>query len=137
MSVTRAPIRNAAPAATNSGCRSIGTAALCEELAIVSSWFQTANGNAKARRRTVGRRSPARRLTLGRASGLEQEPCPPFGLIDPDFEQACRRDVPVIVVEGVRAPHFRDQLLVVLTKLRKHVERRDEIGVIIEKSLAH
>src|SRR6478672_8004185 len=73
------------------------------------------------------------RLGLCAPSCFEQEPCASFRFVDPHLEQARRRNVVIVVAKAVRAAHFRSQLLVVLAKLGKHVERRDVIGVIVEQ----
>ena len=66
---------------------------------------------------------------------FEQEPRPPLGLVDPVLEQARARDVVVLVAESVRLAHVRGELLVVLTQLCQHVERRDIVRVVVQDAL--
>src|SRR5215831_2559554 len=51
------------------------------------------------------------------AGRLEQEPGTTLGLVDPVLEQA------------------RGQLLVIVAQLRKHIQRRDEVSVVVQDSL--
>src|SRR5690349_14850578 len=41
----------------------------------------------------------------------------------------------MLVAQGMRAPHLIGELLVVLAKLGEHVERSDELSVIVEQPL--
>jgi hypothetical protein len=74
-------------------------------------------------------------LAIPGACRLEQEPGAPLGLIDPVLQQACGSHIAVLVAEAVRLAHVRDQLPVLVPQLGQHVERRDEIGVIVEHTL--
>src|SRR5438105_15034221 len=74
----------------------------------------------------------ARRIAA--AARLEQKPDPPLRLVDPDFEQARRRDVAVLLADAVRLAHVRGEAHVVLAQLRQHVEGRDVVSVIVENA---
>src|SRR3954452_6948639 len=66
------------------------------------------------RRRKV--RRPSRSLLGAGAlgpSGLEQEPCPALGLVDPVLDQAGRGDVAMLVAQIVRLLQVDDELRVV------------------------
>src|SRR6266478_9069764 len=75
------------------------------------------------------------RLLLCNAGCLEQEPDAPLGLVDPILYQAGGCHVVVLVANRVRLAQARDQLLVVVAQLGEHVQRRDEIGVIVQHAL--
>src|SRR5262245_23795506 len=87
------------------------------------------------------RRLPTARATRSTLAGdaaparFEQEPGPPLGLVDPVLEQARARHVVVLVAESVRLAHVRGELLVVLTQLCQHVERRDIVGIVVQDTL--
>src|SRR5919198_412790 len=76
-----------------------------------------------------------RRRTSGslpwNAGRLEQEPGTPLGLVDPVLDQAGAGHVVVLVADRVRLAQVRRQLLVVVAQLGKHIERRDEVCVVI------
>ena len=66
---------------------------------------------------------------------LEQEPTPPFCLVDPIFQQARGSYVVMLAAEIVRFAHPRRQLFVVIVQLGEHVRRRHVVGIIVEKPL--
>src|SRR5919197_5130557 len=68
---------------------------------------------------------------LANAGRFEQEPSAPLGLVDPVLDQAGAGHVLVLVADRVRLAQVRRQLLVVVTQLGKHIERRDEVCVVI------
>src|SRR5882672_7529940 len=69
------------------------------------------------------------------AARLEEKPSAPLRLVDPDLEQARGRNVAVLVASAVRFPHACRQLKVVLAELCKHVQRRDEVGIVVRQPL--
>src|SRR3954451_18797264 len=69
------------------------------------------------------------------AGGLEQEPGAFFGLVDPVLDQACGRDILVIVSHFVGVTHLLRDLLVVVHQFTKHVARRDEVVVVVLDAL--
>src|SRR5580658_8388312 len=69
------------------------------------------------------------------ARGLEQEPGPPLGLVDPVLEQARGRDVAIFVADIVYLAHDRGQALVVVAKFGEHVLRIDIVSVVVENAL--
>src|SRR5262249_55978163 len=69
------------------------------------------------------------------AAGLEQEPGTPLSLVDPDFQEACGRNIVMLVAQPVGLAQARRELLFVGTQLSEHVVGRDEIGVVIENAL--
>src|SRR5579859_7220201 len=78
-------------------------------------------------------RPPPRRnsvvVALSVLRHLEQEPGAPFGLVDPDLEQAGAGDVVVLIAGVVHGAHDGHQLAVVLAQLGEHVLRRHVGGV--------
>src|SRR5262249_55988360 len=73
-----------------------------------------------------GTASPAR---------LEQEPDALFGLVDPDFDEACCRHVIALVAETMDLAHAGDQRLVVLAQFAQHVQRVDVVGIVVGQTL--
>ena len=69
------------------------------------------------------------------APGLEQEPHPPLGLVDPVLEQAGGGDVAVLVAEIVGLLQVKRELLVVVAQLGEHVLRGDVVGVVVQDPL--
>src|SRR5476651_1667192 len=55
------------------------------------------------------------------AAGFEQEPQPPFGFVDPNFDQTGGRDVTMLFADVVAAAHARDQRFVVVPQLAQHI----------------
>src|SRR6516164_2486814 len=79
--------------------------------------------------------APANRSLPCHAGRLEQEPGAPLGLVDPVLDQAGAGHVLVLVANRVGLAQARRQLLVVVAQLREHVQRCDEIGVVVEYAL--
>src|SRR5271168_4653389 len=79
--------------------------------------------------------SDRRRSSLRCPSCLEQEPCPPLGLVDPVFQEACGRDVAMLVTQVVCFAHFADQRLVVIAQFGEHVLWRHVIGIVVFDAL--
>src|SRR5437763_4806326 len=69
------------------------------------------------------------------ATGLEQKPRSPLGLVDEIFQQAGGGDVVVLIAQSVRLAHIARQLLIVFTQLGKHVARRDIARVVVQDPL--
>lgn len=80
---------------------------------------------------TLQRRLHLRRSDVAAPTRLKQEPDALFGLINPVFQQAGRRDVPVSVAQVVQSAHAADQLAIVVAKLGQHVERIHIVRVIV------
>ena len=72
---------------------------------------------------------------LRSAGHLEQELDAPFGLVDPVLDQAGGCHVTVLVAKRMGLAHAGGQLRVVAAKLRQHVLRRDEVGIVVENAL--
>src|SRR6516225_8044436 len=81
------------------------------------------------------RGAPANRSLLCHAGRLEQEPGPPLGLVDPVLDQAGAGHVLVLVANRVSLAQARRQLLVVVAQFGKHIQRRDEVGVVVQHAL--
>src|SRR5258706_3438499 len=64
-----------------------------------------------------------------------QEPRASLRLVDPDLDQARRRDVAGLVTDRVRFAHVRGERRVVFAELCEHVGRLDVIGVVIKDTL--
>src|SRR6516164_11828633 len=69
------------------------------------------------------------------AGRFEQEPGASLGLVDPVLDQAGAGHVVVFVADRVSLAQARHQLLVVVAQLGKHVQRRDEVGVVVQHPL--
>src|SRR5229473_7941112 len=67
--------------------------------------------------------------------GLEQEPCTPLGLIDPDFQQARGSNIVVLVAQAMRLAQACRQLLIVIAQFGEHVHRRDKIRIVVQDAL--
>ena len=50
-------------------------------------------------------------------------------------EQACARDIAVLVAKVMRLAQARHQLSVVVAQLGEHIQGRDEIGVVVHDAL--
>lgn len=72
---------------------------------------------------------------IGTAPGLEEEPAPALRLVDPDFDQARRRDVTVPRAEFVHDTKTGCERLIVAAELGEHVGRFDESSVVVEDPL--
>jgi hypothetical protein len=70
-----------------------------------------------ARAAVSARRAP---LLSDAAAGLVQEPHAPLGLIDPDLEQACGRNIVVLLAQLVRLAHRSGHTHVVFAQFRHH-----------------
>jgi hypothetical protein len=69
------------------------------------------------------------------ATGLEEKPGAAFRLVDPDFNQAGRADVAMLVAKVVCFAQPRGKRLIVFAQLGQHVERLDITRIIIEHPL--
>jgi len=69
---------------------------------------------------------------LAMTRGLKQEPGAPLGFVDPVFQQACGGDIAVLVAKAVELAHVHGEPLVVLAKLREHVQRCHIVCVVVE-----
>jgi hypothetical protein len=69
------------------------------------------------------------------AGCLEEEPSPSLGLIHPGFEQTRTGHIVMFVAQPMCLAHMRRELFVVITQLRKHIERRNIVGVIVQNTL--
>src|SRR5581483_8200995 len=69
------------------------------------------------------------------AARFVEEPDAPFRLVDPYLEQAGGGDIAALVAYAVGGAHRGGKALVVLAQLGQHVERRDELGVVIQHAL--
>ena len=56
---------------------------------------------------------------------LRQEPRPPFGLVDPNFDQTGGGDIVVPVTNLVCCAQAARELLIVIAKLADHFQRRN------------
>lgn len=65
-------------------------------------------------------------LSVCSTKGLEQEPDPLLGFVDPLLEQARARNVAVLVAKIVHGAHAGDQCAIVLAQLRQRLVRLDE-----------
>src|SRR6187200_2201101 len=65
------------------------------------------------------------------AAGLEQEPGASLGLVEPDFQHAGGGHVVVLLANLVRLAHGLGDRLIVGQELAQHIDRRDEILVIV------
>jgi hypothetical protein len=54
-------------------------------------------------------------LLLHRSSSFEQKPGALLGLVDPIFQEACCRDIVMLLAEAMRLAHVGNQLLDVVT----------------------
>src|SRR5262252_7686524 len=79
--------------------------------------------------------APANRSLPCHAGRLEQEPGAPLGLVDPVLDQAGAGHVLVLVANRVSLAQARRQLLVVVAQFGKHIQRRDEVGVVVQHAL--
>src|SRR5215469_18202549 len=79
--------------------------------------------------------APANRSLPCHAGRLEQEPGAPLGLVDPVLDQAGAGHVLVLVANRVGFAQARRQLLVVVAQFGKHIQRRDEVGVVVQHTL--
>src|ERR1700756_4438730 len=70
-----------------------------------------------------------------RAGRLEQEPGPPLGLVDPVLDQAGAGHVLVLVANRVGLAQARRQLLVIVAQFGEHIQRGDEVGVVVQHTL--
>src|SRR5215813_14204060 len=69
------------------------------------------------------------------AGRLEQEPGATLGLVDPVLDQAGAGHVVVLLANRVGLAQARGQLLVVVAQLRKHIQRGDEVRVVVQHAL--
>jgi len=53
-------------------------------------------------------------IRFASARGLEEEPGPPLGLVDPSFQQARAGHVIVLIAQSMRLPHMSRELFVVV-----------------------
>ncbi|MDB5855856.1 MAG: Universal stress protein family [Herminiimonas sp.] len=72
---------------------------------------------------------------IAAAAGFEQEPGRSFALIDPDFNQARRCDVPAAGTKVVDLAQARDERLVVVAQIEKHVDRLHVFCIVVEHAL--
>src|SRR5579871_2210373 len=96
---------------------------------------QNAGDALEASNWSVGRSSLSIAWLLPASAALEQEPDPPFCLIDPWFDQARRGNVSTFVAELMALAHAGDQLHVVVAQLGQHILRRHVVGVVVEHPL--
>src|SRR5215467_14844520 len=73
--------------------------------------------------------------SLAIAGRLEQGPGATLGLVDPVLDQAGAGHVVVLLANRVGLAQARGQLLVIVAQLRKHIQRRDEVSVVVQDSL--
>jgi len=57
---------------------------------------------------------PKAALLLPRSSSFEQKPSAPLGLVDPNFQETCCRDIAMLLAKVMRLAHVSNQLLVVV-----------------------
>lgn len=69
------------------------------------------------------------------ARGFEQEPRSTLGFIDPNFDEACGRNVTMFVTHVVRFAEARGHRFVVVLQLGKHVQWLDVSGIVIQNPL--
>ena len=74
-------------------------------------------------------------MMLDLALCLGQEPGAAFGLVDPDFDQAGRRDIVVLFAHSVRGTQIPRQVLVVRHQLPEHLAGADELLVVVPQAL--
>jgi hypothetical protein len=72
---------------------------------------------------------------IAAAARFVQKPDAALGLVDPDLDQARRRDVAFLLAEVVGLPHAGDQRLVVRVQLSQHVERVYIVRVVVGDAL--
>src|SRR5215471_12055599 len=77
----------------------------------------------------------SRKLGLSPPCGFEQEPCTPLGLIDPDLQQACGGNIPVLLAKVVCLADVCYELFVVLAQFGKHIHRRNKLRIIVRNAL--
>ena len=70
-----------------------------------------------------------------RAAGFEKEPDATFGFVDPNFDQAGRGYIPMLVANLMRFAQPAGEITIVFPQLRQHVERLDVGGVIVFHAL--
>src|SRR5258706_2826518 len=68
-------------------------------------------------------------------AGLEQEPSPALCLVNPDLQKTRGRNVAKFVTKTMNLAHARCEILVVFAQLRKHVQGRDIIRIVVEHAL--
>src|SRR3979490_3311778 len=69
------------------------------------------------------------------AAFLEQEPGPPFGFVNPNFNKAGSSNVLMFFADTMGLTQARGECLAVLAQLSKHVPRLDVRGIIIRYAL--
>src|SRR5258707_5789434 len=75
------------------------------------------------------RGAPALPISLPR--GLEQEPCAPLSLINPDFQQACGGNIVVLLAKAMRLTQVCRQLFVVIAQFGEHIHRSNKIRIVV------
>src|SRR5450432_310868 len=68
-------------------------------------------------------------------AGLEEEPGTTFGLVDPHLDEACTRDIAVLVAHVMDLAQACGEFLVVVTQLGQHVQRLDVVGIVVRHAL--
>src|ERR1700684_877022 len=66
---------------------------------------------------------------------LVEEPDAPLGLVDPILDQACRRDITMLVTDRMCASQPHGQLRVVLAQLDQHVLRGNKLLLVVRNTL--
>jgi hypothetical protein len=69
------------------------------------------------------------------AACLEQEPCTPLGLVNPNFDEAGSRNVVVFFADAVGLAEARGECLALLAQLGEHVLRLDVQCIIVRYAL--
>jgi hypothetical protein len=91
---------------------------------------QTRRGPICASRRCNRNVLPLANLCRGK-----EEPSSAFGFVDPILDQTGRGDIVVFVTDFVRFAEQMRQLLIVGRQFGEHLQRRDEIGVVVLQPL--
>src|SRR6266850_2444106 len=66
---------------------------------------------------------------------LEKEPHAPFRLVNPGLYQAGARHIPMFAAKSVRFAKPRRELFIVVAQLRKHIEGRNVLRVVVQNAL--